>query len=92
MISNSSMVFPLVSGSKKKAHTVARSIHPAKKNHTPYASDSKMYGSALASTNCVNHWQRAAHVPVKLRRPAGKISADTIHGIPFKPKDQLCSC
>jgi hypothetical protein len=35
------------------------------------------------------HWQRAEYVPVKLRRAPGKISADTIHGIPFRPKDQL---
>jgi hypothetical protein len=35
------------------------------------------------------HWIKAAHVPVKFRTAPGKISADTIHGMPFRPNDQL---
>lgn len=35
MLSMSSNVFPLVSGRKRYAHTVARSIHDAKKYHVP---------------------------------------------------------
>jgi hypothetical protein len=37
----------------------------------------------------VYHCTRAAHVPVRFRSAPGKISADTIHGIPFRPNDQL---
>lgn len=35
------------------------------------------------------HWTRDAHVPDTFRRAPGKISADTIQGTPFRPKDQL---
>lgn len=34
---------------------------------------------------------RAANVPEKFRSAPGKISAETIHGIPLRPKDQLSS-
>lgn len=36
-----------------------------------------------------HHCIRAAKVPVKFRTEPGKISAETIHGIPLRPNDQL---
>ena len=48
-----------------------------------------MYGRALVIANWTAHWQRAAKVPEKFRSAPGKISAETIQGIPLRPKDQL---
>ncbi len=48
-----------------------------------------MYGRALVMANWKAHWKSAEKVPEKLRSAPGKISAETIHGMPFRPKDQL---
>ena len=83
-----SIVRPLVSGRRKKAQIVATIRILAKKNQVPYPKDLKMYGRHLLMINWVSHWTRAAQVPEKFRSAPGNISAETIHGIPFRPNDQ----
>jgi len=49
--------------------------------------DRTVFGPAMMGKG-THHCTVAAKVPDRLRRAPGKISAATIHGTPFKPKDQ----